>query len=370
MPALAHIMQQQHAELATAQRMRTLRETSVQPPFIVRDGQTLLHCSGNDYFGLTHHPAVIKAAQQATAQYGAGAGAARAVTGNHPLYAALEQALASHKKREAALVFGSGYLANLGAISTLVGKGDIIFADKLVHNCMLAGAQLSGAKLVRFTHNDMAALARKLSLHRAQGKHALILTESIFSMDGDTAPLEEISELAQQFDAWTLVDDAHGLGFVEIPDAVDVIVGTCSKGLGSYGGYVCAAQPVIDVLTSRAGSFLFTTALPAGVVSASHAALKQLTQDKTLVQRARNNMQKLTEGLGIAPPPAAILPVILGAEEKALKAAAALEREGIAVSAIRPPTVPENTARLRITVSAVHEPDHIQTMIDALKQYV
>jgi len=215
--------------------------------WVERGGRKLLSFSSNDYLGLSRQPDVLAAAQIALHLYGAGAGASRYVTGENPLYAELEQQLCGMKQTEATCVFSSGYMATLGGVCALMGKGDLILADKLCHACMVDAAQLSGAKFIRFAHNDMQHLEQLLTKHREQYQHCLILSETVFSMDGDCAPLEAISELAKAHDAWVLSDDAHGLGVVE-SYPVDIQIGTLSKAAGSLGGYVCASRAVIDLI--------------------------------------------------------------------------------------------------------------------------
>jgi 8-amino-7-oxononanoate synthase len=228
---------------------------------VERDGKRLVSFSCNDYLGLSQHPAVRAAAAEAALNYGAGAAASRLVTGDHPLLGDLEKRLARLKGTEAACVFGSGYLANTGVIPTLVGLGDAIFVDALAHACIWAGAQLSGAKIIRFAHNDVADLERLLQAERPQARRALVATDGVFSMDGDIAPLDALSALCEAHDAWLLSDDAHGVGVLAdgrgsgalFPGAnIPLQMGTLSKALGSYGGYLCGSQAVVDLLKSRA----------------------------------------------------------------------------------------------------------------------
>ena len=264
------------AKLATLEAKalrRTLVETARRKRlWVVRDGRRLLSFSCNDYLGLSQHPAVKAAAQAAIDTYGVGAGASRLVTGNHPLYAALESKLAALKQTEAACVFGSGYLANTGIIPALIGRNDAVFVDELAHSCILSGAELSGGTVHRFRHNDVAHLEELLAIHRGRHKHVLIATDGVFSMDGDLAPLPELGELARRHDAWLMSDDAHGIGvmgggrgstFAFAPKAeVPLQMGTLSKAVGGYGGYLCASQAVIDFIKTRARTLVFSTGLP------------------------------------------------------------------------------------------------------------
>jgi 8-amino-7-oxononanoate synthase len=330
---------------------RRLVETAREPGARARK---LVSFSCNDYLGLSHHPEVKRAAIAAVERYGAGAGASRLVTGDHPLYRALEDRLARLKGTEDAVVFGSGYLANIGIAPSLVGPGDLVVIDELAHSCIHAGARLTRADVRIFKHNDVADLARKLN-----GKRALVMTESVFSMDGDMAPLREMAALCREHDAWLLVDDAHGLGVVEWRADVPLQMGTLSKAAGSYGGYLCCSHAVAELMRNRARSFVYTTGLPPAVVAASIAAVEVIASGELHgVPLAR--AQLFCARLGLNPPESAIVPLILGTPEAAVAASRALERRGYLVAAIRPPTVPEGTARLRFAFSAAHsEPDVI-----------
>jgi 8-amino-7-oxononanoate synthase len=331
-----------------------------------------INFSSNDYLVLSHHPDVIAAAREVAFSHGAGAGASRLITGNHPLYASLERRLAEHKNTEAALIFGSGMLANLGVIPALVDEKDVILADKLVHASMLDGAKLSGATLRRFGHNDMAHLKTLLTEHRGKFRHCLILSESVFSMDGDTAPLAELSALARESDAWLLIDDAHGLGIVGTPEdiSVDIWIGTLSKSLGSYGGYVAGSRLLIDFLTTQARSLIYTTGLPPSVIAAADAALQIVEREPERGMLALEHAQRITHALGLPLAQSAIIPIIIGSNEQALKAAHALADKGFWVQAIRSPTVPNGTARLRITTSCAHTETQIDGLIAALSETI
>jgi 8-amino-7-oxononanoate synthase len=324
--------------------------------------------SCNDYLGLAHHPALIAAAREAIEHYGAGAGASRLVTGSHPLYAELESLLAEIKATERALVFGSGYLANVGTIPALVGKGDLILADRLCHACAWDGARLSGATLHRFDHNDVGHCRRLLEANRGASERCLILTETVFSMDGDRGPMEELGELARAFDAWLMTDDAHGLGVVPSRPA-DVQMGTLSKAVGSVGGYVCGSKDLIAWLENRARSLMFSTGLPPASVAAAAAALRIIRQDADLRARPLENARRFSAALGRPPAESPIVPVVLGEPERALAASAMLESHGLLVVAIRPPSVPAGTARLRFAFSAPHEPEPIERAAALLKEH-
>jgi 8-amino-7-oxononanoate synthase len=334
--------------------------------------QRYINFSSNDYLGLVQNPEVVEAAREAALAYGVGAGASRLITGNHPLYALLETRLAQHKHTEAALIFGSGMLANLGAISALVGDNDLILADKIIHASMLDGAKLSGATLRRFRHNDMAHLRILLNEHRGKFRHCLIMSESVFSMDGDTAPLAELSAITKESDAWLLIDDAHGMGIVPVPDdtSVDIWIGTLSKSLGSYGGYVAGSRLLIDFLTSQSRSLIYTTGLPPSVIAAADVALQIMQREPERGAYALEHAQRITQALGLPLAESAIVPIIIGSNEQAIKVAHRLAERGFWVQAIRSPTVPNGSARLRITTSYAHTETQIDGLIAALQETI
>ena len=367
MPALDVVLKQKIEHLASKQLKREVKSTFREAGVLVqRGGEKLVSFSCNDYLGLSHHPELIKAAQEATAKYGAGAAASRLVTGNYPLYDELENILADYKGVEAACVFGSGYLANLGTIPALVGAGDLIIADKLSHACMLDAARLSGATLMRFAHNNIEHLKMLLTANRTEHQNCLIFTETVFSMDGDIAPIDAIYQLAKEYDAWLMTDDAHGLGLIT-PKKVHIQMGTLSKAAGSYGGYVCGSKIVVDYIKTSARSLIYSTGLPPASVAASIAALKLIKSDKSLAKKALDNARYFTSLLGLPAAQSAIVPVIVKENEKALQLSARLEAQGFLVSAIRPPTVPENTSRLRFTFSASHDKSQIEAVVNILK---
>ncbi len=363
---------------------RTPRETRHSDAVTVeRDGRRLINACSNDYLGLAHHPEVIEAAREATARWGTGSGASRLVTGGHPLLFELEARLAAFKGTQDCLVFGSGYLANLAITPALVGAGDLVLIDQLAHACLYSGARLSGAQVEVFRHNDMAHLAQLLDAHRSSARHAMVLTDGVFSMDGDLAPLPEILALADTHDAWTLVDDAHGIGTLgggrgsahafDPPALAPLQMGTLSKALGSYGGYLCASKPVCELLRSRARPFVFTTALPPASVAAALKALDLIEADAGLCARPLQLAERFCRTLGLAKPVSPIVPVVLGSAERALAVSRELEARGFLVTAIRPPTVPDGTARLRITFSAAHseaEVDHLAASLASLTETV
>jgi 8-amino-7-oxononanoate synthase len=369
-------------KLAALERARLLRTpvvTARDGIFAERGGRRLLSFSCNDYLNLSRHPAIIKAAIEAAQRYGVGAGASRLVTGNHPLYDELESRLARLKGTEAACVFGSGYLANIGIIPALAGRGDLILVDELSHACIHAGAKLSGARVQRYRHVDVAHAEALLAEHRARHAHALLATDGVFSMDGDLAPLEELSALAQRHDAWLLVDDAHGLGvvghgrgsaFANGGADLPLQMGTLSKAVGAYGGYLCASQAVIDLMHTRARPFIYSTGLPPPVVAAAIAALDLIERDRALTDAPLRKARLFTRALNLPEAQSAIVPVIVGEAETALAASEMLENESFLVVAIRPPTVPTGTARLRFAFTALHPEAEIERLAGIVRTRV
>jgi 8-amino-7-oxononanoate synthase len=321
---------------------------------VIRDGRRLISFSCNDYLGLAHDPRVKAAAIAAVERYGAGAAASRLVTGDYPLVEQLEARLAAYKGKAAALVFGSGYLANVAIPPALTKAGDLILVDELSHACILAGAKLSDANTLRFRHNDVQHLASLLQAERSAARRCLIITERVFSMDGDRAPMAALASIAGEHDAWLMVDDAHGLGVIQGAASAALEMGTLSKSLGSYGGYLAASAPVIEYLKSRARSFVYTTALPSASAGAALAALDILEREPDRRARPLMLARRFARAAGLPPAESSIVPLIVGEAERALKLSAELEAGGFLVVAIRPPTVPPGRARLRFTFSAAH----------------
>lgn len=343
-------------------------------PYVMVDRQKLLNFSSNDYLGLSRHPQMIEAALAATKAYGTGSRSSRLVSGHISEIAELESDLARYRGTEAALVFSSGYAANVGTISALLDSNDLVLADKLAHACLLDGAKLSGASTYRFAHHNLEHLEKLLLIHREQYANCLIITESIFSMDGDVAPIDDLLKLAQRYNCWLMVDDAHGFGMSNkllAPVTTfknGMISGTFSKGAGALGGYVAGSAALKDFLVNFARSFMFSTALPPAVIAAAHQAVKLVGAESSLAQIALENARYFTKALDLAEAQSPIVPLIIGENETALDLMQQLAKDGIYVQAIRPPTVPPGTARLRLTFTAVHEKAHIDQLIDALKQ--
>src|SRR3984885_4005975 len=367
-------------EALEAARLRRTPVVTVRDGiFAERGGRRLLSFSCNDYLNLSRHPAIIKAAVEAAQNYGVGAGASRLVTGNHPPYDELESRLARLKGTEASCVFGSGYLANIGIIPALAGSGDLVLVDELSHACIHAGAKLSGALVQRYRHGDVAHTEALLAEHRGRHTHALIATDGVFSMDGDLAPLEALSALAKRHDAWLLVDDAHGLGvvghgrgsaFANGGADVPLQMGTLSKAVGVYGGYLCASRAVVDLMRTRARPFIYSTGLPPPVVAAAIAALDLIERDRALTEEPLRKARLFTRALNLPEAQSAIVPVIVGEAEAALAASEMLESEGFLVVAIRPPTVPAATARLRFAFTALHPEAEIERLAGIVRTRV
>ena len=339
--------------------------------WLERNGRKLLSFSCNDYLGLSHHPELKAAAVAAVGTHGVGAGASRLVTGDHPLYAELEARLARMKGTQAACVFGSGYLANAGIAPVLAGRGDLILIDELSHASLWTGARLSRAEVVAFRHNDVAHVRQLLAEHRGRHARVLIVTEGVFSMDGDRAPLAELAALANEADAWLMADDAHDLDFGNAARAgVPLRIGTLSKAIGAYGGYICASQPVIDLVRNRARTLIYTTGLPPPVVAASIAALDLIEREPERLAVPLQKARAFTGAAGLPQAQSSIVPLVIGEAPAALEASQLLEAEGFLAVAIRPPTVPEGTARLRFSFSAAHPDDAIARLAELVRTRV
>ncbi len=349
-------------------------------------GRELVNFSSNDYLGLATEPALREAAKNAVDEFGVGSGASRLICGTLPPHVLLEKTLAEFKRTRAALAFSSGYATAVGTITALVGKNDIVILDKLCHASLIDGAKLSGATARIFPHNHMGKLESHAKWAREQGGDAriLIVTESVFSMDGDRAPLSDIVEIKTRYGALLMLDEAHAVGVIGdhgrgladrlgVADQVDVQMGTLSKALGGSGGYICANQGVIDLLVNKARSFVYSTAPVPAVAAAAAAAVDFLASDEgpKRIKKLRDNLSQFAEELpgefvkGAAPQ-SAIIPIIIGSEDTALGAAQWLQESGFFVSAIRYPTVAKGAARLRITLSADHTREQISSLCKAL----
>jgi 8-amino-7-oxononanoate synthase len=349
-------------------------------PVVRMAGQEVLLFASNDYLGLARHPDVVRAASQATQTYGAGSGAARLISGTLPPHMEMEQTLARFKGTEAALTFGSGYLANIGAIPALIDRGGLILADRLCHASLFDGCRLSGADLRIYRHNDMAHLESLLK-KRHSTRRTLIVTDGIFSMDGDLAPLPTLSTLARSYEADLYVDDAHGTGVMGehgrgtlehfgLEEAVPLQMGTLGKALGSSGAYVAGPAQTIQYLIHTCRSFIFATAPPPGSAAAVVAALQVIEREPERRMRLWANREQLFTGLArmgftLAATASPIIPILIGRADIALKFSEQLLTNGIFAPAIRPPTVPEKTSRLRVTVSSEHTAAQIDQALSA-----
>ncbi|MEY2411220.1 MAG: 8-amino-7-oxononanoate synthase [Verrucomicrobiota bacterium] len=383
---------------ALALRRHLRRVDSPQGPRITIEGSPQLNFSSNDYLGLAAHPALREAAEKAVTDFGAGAGASRLLCGSLAPFHELEETLAQFKGTEAALSFSTGYATALGTIPAIVGKGDVVVIDKLVHASIVDAARLSGARLRVFRHNDPGDLERILKstqLTQSSAQHSgdgsrraqvLIVTESVFSMDGDLASLREIVELKDRHGAWLMLDEAHATGLFgeqrrgvveaqELEGRVEIQMGTLGKALGAAGGYIAGSRPLIDMLVNRARSFIFSTAPVPAAAAAATAAIRLVqsfegeTRRAMLWQRVDQVKNSIIRaGWTLPAVQSAIVPVLFGAETRALEAAAALREQGIFVPAIRYPTVARGAARLRVTVTADHSREDIAALEDALRR--
>ena len=365
---------------AALYRTRRIAETAQQPEMRI-DGRNLLAFCSNDYLGLASHPEVVQAMQQGAADWGAGSGAAHLITGHSAAHHALEEELAEFTGRPRALLFSTGYMANLGLVAALLGRNDRLFEDRLNHASLLDAGLLSRARMQRYPHADTATLASQLE--DAGSGRKLIVTDGVFSMDGDLAPLPELARLAQQHDAWLMVDDAHGLGvlgkegrgsldhFGLGQEQVPILMGTLGKGLGTFGAFVAGSEALIETLIQQARSYVYTTAPPPAVAEATRASLRIARQESWRRERLLQLVSRFREGatalgLPLMDAETPIQPVLAGSARQALAWSGQLEEQGILVSAIRPPTVPEGSARLRITFSANHTERHLDRLLAAL----
>lgn len=347
------------------------------------DGRDLLMLCSNNYLGLADHPALVEASIRGAEQYGTSSGASRLVSGTMSLHEQLEADIADFKHTEAALIFNGGYVANIGILGALAGRGDVIFSDRLNHASIVDGALLSSARLVRYPHNDMAALARLLEKHRVGGR-AVIVTDAVFSMDGDMAPLKELVALKRRHGAILVVDDAHGGGIFGPTGAgtaeefgvsadVDILMGTFGKALGSFGAYAACSGEIRELLVNRARSFIFSTSLPPAVLAASREALRivrspegRKLREDLLANAAYFRSQLTAAGFSLPEGGTQIIPVLTGGAEVTMKFSETLCDEGLFLQGIRPPTVPAGACRLRCTVMATHARTDLQWAVERI----
>jgi len=361
---------------------RPLVLDSSQQPEVVVDGRPMLGFCSNDYLGLAADSRVAAAFRRGIDRWGSGSGAAHLVTGHSRAHQQLEQELAEFTGRERTLLFSNGYMANLAIITTLLGRGDTVIEDRLDHASLIDGGRLSGARLRRFPHADLDTAREQLQ--KATGEK-LLAVDGVFSMDGDLADLPALAVLCQQQDAWLLVDDAHGLGVLGNngggslehwrldAQQVPILMGTLGKAFGTAGAFVAGSGDLIELLMQKARTWIFTTALPAAVAEATRCSLEILREENWRRERLQELVAKFHEGivrLGFASPPSTtpIQPLIAGSAETALEWSGLLAEQGILVTAIRPPTVPQGSARLRITFSASHTDEHLQRLLSALER--
>ncbi|CUQ67610.1 8-amino-7-oxononanoate synthase [Candidatus Nitrospira inopinata] len=365
---------------ALIRRLNTVESST--GPIVRYGGRPVILLSSNDYLGLAAHPSVIRAAVHATEQYGSGAGASRLICGTLPPHSELESALASFKGTEAALLFGSGYLANLGVIPALIGRDGLILADRLCHASLIDGCRLSGADFRVFRHRDADHLESLLKRRRSH-RRTLIVTDGLFSMDGDLAPLAELASLAKRYDAALYVDDAHGTGVMGatgrgtlealgVEDDIPFHMGTLGKALGSSGAYVVGSGEIIDYLLNTARSFMFTTAPPPATAAAARAAVTIIRQEPERRTRLWENQAWMLHGLRrlgfrLTETVSPILPVLIGDAATALAFAEQLLARGVYAPAVRPPTVPQGTSRIRITVTSEHTASHLEEALHAFE---
>ncbi|HXC58520.1 MAG TPA: 8-amino-7-oxononanoate synthase [Steroidobacteraceae bacterium] len=379
--------------LATLQRERQHRVRRVVQGLaadgaLVRplvDGRALLNFSSNDYLGLAGHPRMIEAQCAAASRWGTGAGAAHLVTGHTAEHHALEEELADFTGREAALLFSTGYMANVGIITALMARDDVILQDKFNHASLIDGARQSDARLLRYAHGDAQAAARMAEARTQQ--LTMIATDGVFSMDGDIAPVAALARIARKHNAWLLVDDAHGFGVLGAEgggtlqaqglttDDVPLLMGTLGKACGSFGAFVAGDRDVIDLILQRARSYIYTTALPPAIAAATRAALKLLRTEGWRRQRLAALIARFRAGAAARAVPlmassTAIQPVPVPGAARCLTASESLRQRGFWVGAIRHPTVPAGTERLRVTLSAAHEEQHVDALLDALAESI
>lgn len=352
-------------------------------PLAVVDGRPLISFCSNDYLGLANDPVLVEAACAGASAWGVGSGASHLVSGHQSPHVALEARLAAFTGFPRALLFSTGYMANLGIVPALVGRGDAVFADKLNHASLLDAVQLSRAESQRYAHGDLAALERLLA--KSSAKRKLILSDAVFSMDGDLAPLPGLLELAQRYDAWLVIDDAHGFGVLGdegrgslahfgIGSAAQrlLYMGTLGKAAGASGAFVAASQTVIEWLLQRARTYIFTTGSSPLIACALAASLDLIESGDARRAHLRELTVQLRDGLAdtrwqLLPSPTAIQPVLIGDNHEALRIANALYERGLWVPAIRPPTVPRGTARLRVSLSAAHSAAQVASLVAALQ---
>lgn len=369
-----------HDELYRSRRV----VESAQGIEIQLDGRSVINFCSNDYLGLANHPSVVNAFQSGAARYGVGSGSAHLICGHSRAHHDLEEELAAFVDRDRALLFSTGYMANLGVISALMNRGDTVFEDRLNHASLLDGGLLSGARFKRYRHADPEALQDSVS--RSEGR-SMIVTDGLFSMDGDIAPLAALSQIANEQGAWLMVDDAHGLGVVGnrgrgvlehtglTQEQVPILVGTLGKAFGTFGAFVAGSESLIETLIQKARTYIYTTALPPAIAEATRMALRIVIEEpwrreklNCLTQRFRRGAEQL--GVPLMSSNSAIQPVPVGESRRVVEIGKRLLDDGFWVGAIRPPTVPNGSARLRVTFSALHDEQHVDRLLESLAKFI
>lgn len=371
--------------LARRRREGLYRERSIisspQQPSLLRNGQRCISFCSNDYLGLANHPEVHARMQDAVGNFGVGSGASHLVSGHFSEHHALEEELAAFVQRPRAVLFSTGYMANVGVINALVSRADEVFEDRLNHASLIDGAKLSAAKFSRFHHNDVAHLGQRL--HQSSATRKLIAVDGVFSMDGDYADLPALAACAKAHQGWLMVDDAHGLGCIGEHgrgslehfrlgiDEVPVLVGTLGKAFGTFGAFVAGSEVLIESVIQFARTYIYTTALPPAIAAATRASLRIIQHEPERRQRLWQNIAFFKAACGalsipLMPSDTAIQPIVVGASDKAMALSQQLAEKGFWVSAIRPPTVPQGTARLRVTLCSEHTPAEIEQLVEAI----
>ncbi len=362
---------------------RRMVVSTAQDTELIVDGRPMLGFCSNDYLGLANHPQVIAALQQGAERWGVGSGASHLVSGHTSVHHALEEELAEFTGRPRALLFSTGYMANQGVVTALLGRGDSIYEDRLNHASLIDGGLLSRANFKRFAHSDMEALTQQMESQ--DSGEAMVAVDGVFSMDGDIAPLTQLVEICAERAAWLLVDDAHGIGVLGKNgagslehlslgvDEVPILMGTLGKALGTFGAFVAGSEELIETLIQQARSYIYTTAMPPAVAAATRVSLRLVQEEswrrerlQELIQRFRAGVEQL--GLPLMESTTPIQPIVAGSSEQALAWSGQLQDEGILATAIRPPTVPEGSARLRITLSCSHSDEQLERLLQALTQ--
>ena len=353
-----------------------------QGPHVKIKGRTYISFCSNNYLGLANHPEVVKAVKDAVGKYGWGAGASRLVSGNTELHQALEDEISKFKRKEAAIVFPTGYMANIGTICSLVSSGDLVICDKLNHASIIDGCRLSGATFRVYPHRDVGKLENILKNSKGYPRK-LIVTDTVFSMDGDLVPLPDIVRIAHEYNAMVMVDEAHGTGVFgengrgvvehfNLDKKINIIMGTLSKAVGSLGGFVTGNSDLISYLRNKARTFMYTTALPPAACAASIAGIKLIQRDHSLRESLWRNVHYVKErlkllNLNVTSLESPIIPIIIGNAKKAVDISGFLFESGILIPAIRPPTVPDESSRLRVTIMATHTRADLDRLLDVLK---